>query len=358
MGGFEKLITYTIVTSKVTDEAIKDWTRRVYEPGPLKAAYGTFLTSLTTIWLHDKLADELAKQCNTTWTRVMPAIIQAGITDAWAAYTHIPDQKLGIEATGGQIEAFNFLRGLYLPLIEQLTLSFTGQNTNSSISLIAQAILNGRELQITLDQEKLYLEVEGLPGIGLTIDTVTGEVKDSFYGLGGATAYYCYCYHDQLTDKVNNWLGQFLKSSAESTTAGILITAGLIAATAAGGLLTPTSLTAAVLITWGTVLAAHASGLFDDPGSIANWLDFAATVGSAVFFKAPIGASPFKIIIDTELRKSIRLITVLGGKRVIVRATLGQNVKEAIENIVESWVKGSGISTTIHQLLEPQPKNT
>ncbi|KUK01004.1 MAG: PKD domain-containing protein [Methanobacteriales archaeon] len=354
MGGFEKLITFTIVTSKVTDEAIKDWTRRVYEPGPLKAAYGTFLTSLTTIWLHDKLADELAKQCNTTWARTKPTIIQAGITDAWTAYTHIPDQKLGIEATGGQIEAFNFLRGLYQPLIEQLTLSFTGQNTNSSIQMITQAILNGKELQITFDQEKLYLEVEGLPGINLTINTVTGEVKDNFYGLGGATADYCYCYHDQLTNKVNSWLGQFLKSSTEATAAGILITAGLMVAAAAGGPLT--GIVAGALITGGLIFAADASGLFDDPLNPVNWLDFAATVGSAVFFKAPIGASPFKIITDTGVRQSMRFITVFGGKTAIVKATLGEDGKEAIENTVKSWVKGSGISSVIHSL-ESSPHN-
>ena len=78
MGGFEKLITYTIVTSKITDEMIKAWTNKTYEPGPLKTAYGTFLTGLTTIWLHDKLADEIAK--NITWTRTKPIIVSVADT--------------------------------------------------------------------------------------------------------------------------------------------------------------------------------------------------------------------------------------------------------------------------------------
>ncbi|MBE2899607.1 hypothetical protein DNK57_02020 [Methanothermobacter thermautotrophicus] len=125
-------------------------------------------------------------------------------------------------------------------------------------------------------------------------------------------------------------------------------------AAAAGG---PVTLGCAVAITIaGAALAAHASGLFDDPRNPINWLDFAATVGSAVFFKAPIGASPFKIITDTTVRQSMRFITVFGGKTAIVKGTLGYSGKEAIENIVESWVKGSAISTVIHSL-ESSPQN-
>jgi|GEM_PF-1017629 len=108
-----------------------------------------------------------------------------------------------------------------------------------------------------------------------------------------------YCYHDQLTDKVNSWLGSFLKSSTEATAAGILITAGLIAL-AASESIPPI---AAAITMLGVAFAAHASGLFDDPLNPINWLDFAATVGSAVFFKAPIGASPFKILTSQFLQK-------------------------------------------------------
>jgi len=122
-----------------------------------------------------------------------------------------------------------------------------------------------------------------------------------------------YCYHDQLTDKVNSWLGSFLKSSTEATAAGILITAGLIIAATAGG---PVTLGCAVAITMlGVAFAAHASGLFDDPLNPVNWLDFAATVGSAVFFKAPIGASPFKILTSEFCKKYVKGMVFRYGNR-------------------------------------------
>ncbi|MBE2900488.1 hypothetical protein DNK57_06740 [Methanothermobacter thermautotrophicus] len=208
--------------------------------------------------------------------------------------------------------------------------------------MIAQAILNSKEFQITFNQQKIYFEVEGLPGINLT-----GEVKDSFYGLGGATASNRYCYHDQLTDKVNSWLGSFLKSSTEATTGGILITAGLIALTGPASIPTTAAL---LLIIGGLGLAAHASGLFVDPLNPVNWLDFAATVGSAVFFKAPIGASPFKILTSQFLQKQVKVVYILGGRSCIVKAALGRDAREAIENTVKSGIKGSGISTVIHSL--------
>jgi len=113
-----------------------------------------------------------------------------------------------------------------------------------------------------------------------------------------------YCYHDQLTNKVNSWLGSFLKSSTEATAAGILITAGLIAL--AGPASIPT-IAAAITIA-GVVLALDASGVLHDPLNPVNWLDFAATVGSAVFFKAPIGASPFKILISQFLQKQVKVV--------------------------------------------------
>jgi len=221
--------------------------------------------------------------------------------------------------------------------------------------MIAQAILNGKEFQITFDQQKnlIYLEVEGLPGINLTINTVTGEVKDNLYGLGGATASNSYCYHDQLTNKVNSWLGSFLKSSTEATAAGILITAGLIIAAAAGG---PVTLICAAAITMlGVALALDASGVLHDPYNLVNWLDFATTVGSAVFFKAPIGASPFKILTSEFCKKYVKGMVFRYGNRYIVKAALGCDGREAIENTVKSWIKGSGISTVIRSPEQVQP---
>jgi len=40
---------------------------------------------------------------------------------------------------------------------------------------------------------------------------------------------------------------------------------------------------------------------------------------------------------------------------IIVKATLGRDAREAIENTVKSGIKGSGISTVIHSPEQIQP---
>ena len=171
------------------------------------------------------------------------------------------------------------------------------------------------------------------------------------------TASNSYCYHDQLTNQVNKWINAFFEPTSSGNSllslgASLMITAGAAALIAAGG---PVGLAGGLLIGFGTLIALHTSGLFDDPLNPVNWLDFAATVGSAVFFKAPIGAAPFKILTSEFCKKYVKGMVFRYGNRYIVKATLGCDAREAIENTVKSWIKGSGISTVIHSPEQVQP---
>jgi hypothetical protein len=41
----------------------------------MKAAYGTFLTSLLVIRCHDMVAEQAAEEFNVTWSRTTPVVV-------------------------------------------------------------------------------------------------------------------------------------------------------------------------------------------------------------------------------------------------------------------------------------------
>ncbi|WP_192962208.1 hypothetical protein [Methanothermobacter thermautotrophicus] len=77
--GYQGIVSYTVATTKISDNLLREWlTRKPQTPGTIKAAYGTTLAALEMIYLHDKLADEIAK--NITWTRTKPIIVSVADT--------------------------------------------------------------------------------------------------------------------------------------------------------------------------------------------------------------------------------------------------------------------------------------
>ena len=79
--GYQGIVSYTVATTKISDNLLREWlTRKPQTPGTIKAAYGTTLAALEMIYLHDKLADEIAKNTNITWTRTKPIIVSVADT--------------------------------------------------------------------------------------------------------------------------------------------------------------------------------------------------------------------------------------------------------------------------------------
>jgi hypothetical protein len=76
----------------------------------MKAAYGTFLTSLLIIKCHDMVADQAATAYNVTWSRTTPVVV-SHCDDAASTYiTEESDLRMGMDVNGtvSNVGAFRF----------------------------------------------------------------------------------------------------------------------------------------------------------------------------------------------------------------------------------------------------------
>ncbi|BDZ71968.1 hypothetical protein [Methanobacterium petrolearium] len=77
----------------------------------MKAAYGTFLTSLLVIKCHDMVVDQGAAAYNVTWSRTTPGVVFC-CDDAVSSYIiGEMDHRMGMDVKGtvGNVWAFRFV---------------------------------------------------------------------------------------------------------------------------------------------------------------------------------------------------------------------------------------------------------
>jgi hypothetical protein len=378
--GFECVQSFAVVKNIVTDEIVQQWLNRniTYPVGGLKAAYGTFMTALTTLWLSDKLADEMASCLNVTWNRFTPTVVMAGVTGG-KAYVHCQDPAMGMSINGDSqnVMFFRFVNSLMLSEIENGVLSSTGLQVNSTLSRIISGILNGEPFLFVLDEEanRLTLMLEGNEKFYIIIDLNTGLVLNivdengSFY-KGATSQDNGYCFHDWRTEGVCKFVGNLLHDfanglkdphTAASTIGGILLVGACVASGPVGW----------ALLLGGILLCAGGSGLLDDisgpnPGykNPYNWLDF----GCSLLF-ARVGASGAKaaagpIIKNMGKKLAVSNVPIKGtlnpakiattmkfGKyeimtsnQRIVRGALGRTETEQVLTFSEEYLKSTGIS--------------
>jgi hypothetical protein len=80
--GYEGVRSFAIATTEVTNIILQSWLDQYSNysaEGNMKAAYGTFLTALTTIWFSDSFADEMSSALNVTWARCTPTVVMCGV---------------------------------------------------------------------------------------------------------------------------------------------------------------------------------------------------------------------------------------------------------------------------------------
>ena len=350
--GFEIIQSFAIATTKVTDDMVQYWLNKnsTYPVGYMKASYGTFMTALTTLWLSDKLADEIAPQLNITWSRNMFTVVMGGVTGG-TGYVHCQDPAMGMGVNGGadNTKSFRFVCSLLLSEIEQGVLGSTGVSINSTVSGVVSSILAGEPFSITFDTQNntATLTLDNDARFKIIIDLTTGVVKDildnqGFQLKGAETMSPAYCYHGPLTDNVGqyaqNFYDGFKESGAEGVAGGLLITAGLIAF----GACPPLGL---LLLAGGLIISADASGLFQDPTNPYNWVDFGASVGLSL---AGPEAVTLKAAITPTFKQAMKWsVKEVGYKKTIVQGMLGGNSGEAIKTVTTNWIYGETMSKTI-----------
>jgi len=320
----------------------------------MKAAYGTFMTALTTLWLSDKLADEMAPQLNVTWSRNMPTVVMSGVNSN-GAYVHSSDASMGRDIQGSQNKKFfNFLCSLMLSDIEQVALGNAGLNVTSTVSEIVIGILNGKHFQVVSDEANgiVILTLDDNPNLKIVIDLATGLVKDivddgSFQYKGSTASDDAYCYHQQRTDRLTKGISDFLSSpegqhTLASVGGSMLIAAGLVALGPAGWAV------GGALIIGGLLSTAYGSGVLEDPGDYRNWLDFGVSAGLSCLGPEAVG---IKTAVSASYRSTVKYCVGQRGSRVIAEeAWLGRDGAVSTCDYIRQQAIGVDSSYIIHQL--------
>ncbi|MBW4258078.1 hypothetical protein [Methanobacterium sp. MZ-A1] len=172
----------------------------LYAPGAMKAAYGTFLTSLLVIKCHDMVADQAATAYNVTWTRTTPVVVSC-LDDAKNAYiTGESSLRMGMDVNGtmGNVWAFRFACSSAFSPIEYCV---AGDSTGLSVTMgLGERILNGELPELFMSNGYLVYKIPEKDDLFLLLDPVTGIITDCALGINGV-----YYFHDQITNNQIHW---------------------------------------------------------------------------------------------------------------------------------------------------------
>ncbi len=179
----------------------------------MKAAYGTFLTSLLVIKCHDMVADQAASEFNVTWMRTTPIVVSC-VDDAISTYiTGASSLRMGMDVNGtaSNVWAFRFAcSSAFSPIEHMVAASSTGSSLPNGLSVtlgLGERILNGETPELFMSNGYLVYKIQGKDDIFLLLDPVTGIVTDCALGIHGV-----YCFHDLITDQTIQ-LGENLTST-------------------------------------------------------------------------------------------------------------------------------------------------
>ena len=203
--GYEGVRSFAIVTTKVTDEILKYWLDQkdktdsngtlLYANGPMKAAYGTFLTSLMMIKCHDMIADQAAAQYNVTWTRTTPIVVSV-FDDAYRTVMTLEcDHRFGMDVTGaaGNVTTFRYACSSAINPLEHYVMKtlFPDGNGTSIVMGIGEEIFNGQMPGIFLSNGYLVFK-SSVNDMFLIFDPATGILRDVMYLNGTVSGAGCF----------------------------------------------------------------------------------------------------------------------------------------------------------------------
>ena len=379
---YEGVRSFAIATTEISNSMMQYWLnqRSLYQPGNMRAAYGTFMTALTTLWLSDELADEMASRLNVTWARCMPTIVMGGVT-VNGTYVSCFDPAMGMVSVGGvdNVRFFTFINSLMLSEVENGVLSSTGLNVNSTLSTIISGILNGEtfltfydptsnEMVLMLENnENYYIIINLETGLVLDITDVNGTIYKGATSSGDS-----YCYHSQLTTNICNAAQGFLNHVEEEIpdpktwvglAGGLLLVAGGIISGPIGWL----------CLLGGVVSCAYSSGLLDNifssnPGYMNawNWLDFGFSLvsggkegiakaaarpviedvgkGSVLVLKKPL-----ENVATSTMRTYENSLQVMNKVTYATETTLGDTTIDAAREVIKDYGEDLGISYVIDE---------
>lgn len=222
--GYEGVRSFAIVTSRVTDDILQYWLDQkdrtdvngtlLYQEGPMKAAYGTFLEALLVVKCHDMVADAAASKYNVTWSRTTPVVVSV-CDDAFATYiTGEMDHRMGMDVIGDldNVRAFRYACSSSFSLVEYWVGSALFPSSNSTDGLMGSVtlglgymMLSGEPLEIFESNGYTIIRAVGDNQRLLIIDPETGLVMDFGDIKLNDTISGTRCYGDQQTEWANGY---------------------------------------------------------------------------------------------------------------------------------------------------------
>mgnify|MGYP001241457448 FL=1 len=203
--GYEGVRSFAIVTTKVTDEILQYWLDQkdktdsngtlLYANGPMKAAYGTFLTSLMMIKCHDMIADQAAVQYNIIWARTTPIVVSV-FDDAYRTVMTLEcDHRFGMDVTGdvNNITAFRYACSSAINPLEHYVMKtlFPGGNGTSIVMGLGMELFNGQMPGIFISNG--YMVMRSVDnGLFLIFDPETSILRDIMLLNSTISGEYCF----------------------------------------------------------------------------------------------------------------------------------------------------------------------
>lgn len=126
--GFEVLQSYAIINEKISQKIVDAWISKssgYLNKFGIMNVYGMFLTSLSTAWMADELANAYSKEYGVTWQRTQTATILGGI-NLDKTYLHVLNADMGMEVNGNDkmnVALFKLINSLSLPELEKIALN-------------------------------------------------------------------------------------------------------------------------------------------------------------------------------------------------------------------------------------------
>jgi hypothetical protein len=140
-GDLDVLHSFAIVNKKVGEEELNEWISKENEYTTnvgFKSIYMMFITSLNTIYLSDKLSDELSKDNDVKWSRSSNTVVLGAMN--WEdTFQHILTPDMGRLVSGNNesnIIKFRFANSILLSKIEEESLRPIAEDSDVNITSV------------------------------------------------------------------------------------------------------------------------------------------------------------------------------------------------------------------------------
>uniref|UniRef100_UPI002591701B hypothetical protein n=1 Tax=uncultured Methanosphaera sp. TaxID=262501 RepID=UPI002591701B len=164
-GVLESVETYILTNKKITYDILKEWIQKYpsYNRSVYKSCYGTFLTGLTHLYLHNAMISAIDYKINVTSYVSQNTQMCVFITYSGQTIVNIGDGYHGtriISNNETNIRIHKFLNGYICSYLEDLVLYMAGDNgSGSACTYFMQDVFNYKTINFTYDNNTGNMEI-------------------------------------------------------------------------------------------------------------------------------------------------------------------------------------------------------